>query len=179
MKICPRCQKNIPSVQVTEVQHFVAPGHAENVVHEHRICEVCAQELNLPHTGVPQKAIQNIWNLLQLHKTKAQQTVFPKGPTCQDCGMTLEELRRRGRVGCQRDYEVFHEYLEELLERMHGAHGHVGRLPGIDEVELERIQRVTDLQDKLELAIREEDYERAAGLRDEIKSLDEHEGTGV
>jgi protein arginine kinase activator len=86
--------------------------------------------------------------------------------------MTLEEFRKKGRLGCPKDYEVFREHIDELLERVHGAKLHVGRRPGISEDELNRMQNVTDLQHKLEIAIREEAYESAARIRDELKDLE-------
>jgi protein-arginine kinase activator protein McsA len=42
-----------------------------------------------------------------------------------------------------------------------------------DAVALEREQRLVDLRRKLETAIREEAYENAARLRDELKQLEE------
>lgn len=172
--ICPRCQKRVATVHVTEVQHFVAPGHPENVLRRQSLCETCAQELNLPHAGLPQKALANFWKLLQYHKQKVQGGPARSGPSCPKCGMTLEDLRRRGRVGCERDYQVFRQYLDELLERMHGATAHVGRRPGGREHDEEpsRDRRVADLRDALAVAIREEDYERAAVLRDELRTME-------
>ena len=82
--------------------------------------------------------------------------------------MTLVELQRKGRVGCERDYELFAQYLGEVLARMHGADKHVGRLPGVDEAEASNQEHLSDLQRALELAIRKEDYEAAADLRDEL-----------
>ena len=58
------------------------------------------------------------------------------------------------------------------VERMHGARRHVGRVPGIAESELARAQRISDLEQELDAAIREEAYERAASIRDELKALD-------
>ena len=169
--MCPRCKKNVVSVHVTEVEEFDGLGSPGNEVKEHHLCEACAQELNLPHTGLPQ-SMAKVLKLLQVHAKQAHIKVQASMPACPDCGMTLEELRRRGRVGCAKDYEVFREYLDELLERMHGARVHVGRLPGIAEGELRRVQQVSDLRNALELAVREEDYERAAELRDEIDGLE-------
>jgi len=112
----------------------------------------------------------DIWKLLQFSAQQVRQS--GKTLTCPDCGMTLTELRRRGRLGCPKDYEVFREYLDELLERMHGATEHVGRVPGLAEGELERVRKISDLKHELGQAINEEAYERAARLRDELKTLE-------
>ena len=63
-------------------------------------------------------------------------------------------------------------HVGELLERVHGARTHVGRVPGTSEKELERLQQMTDLRQQLEVAIRDEAYESAARLRDEIRALE-------
>jgi protein arginine kinase activator len=116
----------------------------------------------------------DIWKLLQY---SAQQTRKRAVIRCPDCGMTLEEFRKKGRLGCPKDYEVFRPQIDELLERVHGATEHRGRVPGLSEKELLRIQRMTDLQQELENAIREEAYENAARIRDELKELEVSEGS--
>lgn len=168
--ICPRCQKQFANVRVTEIKNFVAPGHPENEVLEHLICEGCAQELNLPHAGVPLQKQATLWRLLMKQRAAQKQA---QSPRCPDCGMSLEELRRKGRVGCEKDYEVFREYLDHQLERMHSATAHVGHLPGLGE--RKPVHSVDELRDALSLAIREEDFERAATLRDEIEAIESGE----
>jgi protein arginine kinase activator len=175
--ICPHCKKNPASVHVTEIGAFQAQGDPANEVREHHLCEGCAQQLNLPHAPVPN--MTKVWKLLQIHAKQAKIKIQASTLSCQACGMSLEELRRRGRVGCGRCYEVFQEYLDELLERMHGARAHVGRLPGVSEDDLQRMQRVGELRHALDAAIREEDYERAALLRDELKGLQTEGPTSV
>ena len=182
--LCPRCNKNVATLRVTEVTEFLGHGDPENQVEEHPLCEVCAQQLGLPSAcppGPAQMAQPQIWKLLQLaQKGLGKGAVFQgkltvsarPSPSCASCGMTLEELRRQGRVGCEECYPTFGVYLDESLERLHGSTQHVGRLPGIPESELERRHVVEGLKGELEVAVREEDYERAASLRDEIQSLD-------
>lgn len=97
-------------------------------------------------------------------------------PTCPDCGITLSEFRAKGRFGCPRDYEVFAEHLDPLLERIHDVQPakHQGRLPAsagrIDVVE-KRLS-LTDLRTRLTAAVAEENYEQAAKLRDQINELE-------
>jgi protein arginine kinase activator len=145
---------------------------------EQHLCEVCAQTLELPHAPALQKAQLDIWKLLQI---TAKQTRRKGGPTCGGCGLHLEEFRRKGRLGCPQCYEAFAAHLGEVFERVHGARQHVGRLPGTDvappapsdALALDREKRLVDLRQKLEIAIREEAYENAARLRDELRQLEE------
>ncbi len=175
--LCPRCNKNAATVHVFEIEDFVGPGDSRNQIQKHDLCEVCAQGSNLA-TGMPGSLMQamagtGLWNLLKGGPIKVQVTKKSGAPglTCPQCGMTAMELQRKGRVGCEHDYELFADYLEELLTRMHGANKHVGRLPGVNEVQASNQEQLSDLRRALELAIRKEDYERAADLRDELAGI--------
>ena len=46
--LCPRCNKNVATLQVTEVTEFKGHGDPGNKIEEHPLCEVCAQQLGLP-----------------------------------------------------------------------------------------------------------------------------------
>ena len=168
--ICQFCQKHPATVHVTELVHSAdeSGDHSYQTLDKH-ICPGCAQELDLPHMQVVTKNTVDIWKLLQqsTKRTRREQKL-----ACPDCGMTLAEFRSKGRLGCPKDYEVFREHLDALLQRMHNASTHVGRVPGVDQVALERNQRISSLRQKLEEAIREEAYEHAAQLRDELKGLE-------
>ena len=110
-----------------------------------------------------------VWKLLKESAKRARQE---SSVACPECGMTLAEFRSKGRLGCPHDYEVFAAHLKPLLLRVHNAAQHRGRLPGQDEGTRRRRQRLSDLRSKLEAAIREEAYESAAQLRDEIQELE-------
>jgi len=171
--ICQNCHKNLATVHVTEIVEIQeSDGQAQKSakeVSEQHLCEICAQTMDLPHTPASEhKTMADIWKLLQ---RSAQQNRQASGIVCPDCGMTLEEFRSKGRLGCPKDYEVFSAHVGGLLERVHGARRHVGRLPGVSDEELERMNAIDALEHDLEAAIREEAYERAARLRDEIQVL--------
>ncbi len=193
--ICQRCQQNPATVQVTEIAPDAVfglhggSGGADGAdgpdgpdgpngaggsqgpqgIIEHNLCAICAQSSDLPHQPLSvKKSPTEIWNLLQVSARRARAGA---AIACPNCGMTLAEFRQRGRLGCSKCYEAFAQQLEDLCERIHGAVQHVGRLPGLDEADLERRQRVTELERELETAIRAEAYESAARIRDELNGL--------
>lgn len=167
---CQDCKKNVATVHVTEiVEHEEGEGKAKREVSLGHLCEVCAERRNLPHSSIPKHSVAEIWKLLQY---SAQQTKRRPNITCPRCELNLDEFRRKGRLGCSQCYETFEPHLMELFERVHNAAAHVGRIPGISEDELHRQQQMTDLQQELEIAIREEAYESAAKIRDQLKSLE-------
>ena len=165
--ICQNCHKNEATVTVVELQPGQS-GPGEKTHTQQQLCEICAQSKNLPHAPVVKKSLGDIWKLLQSSGSPGPAT---DELTCPDCGMTRDEFRRRGRVGCERDYEIFAEDVREILERVHGATHHEGRLPGVSREEISRLEEIKQLEARLESAIRDEAYENAARIRDELMGL--------
>ena len=171
--LCQRCQNAQATVHIDEVSSFAGIGSPLNEVDEHHLCEQCAQEAEIPHAGVQHKTMDEVWKLLQISAMKAQKKtqVKKKTLTCGGCGTTLEQLRRKGRIGCQDCYATFAQYLDGLLERMHGSTEHSGRIPGVDVAEAERVRKIEALDAELSRAIADEKFERAAELRDQLGQL--------
>ncbi|MAG63220.1 MAG: UvrB/UvrC motif-containing protein [Gemmatimonadota bacterium] len=84
---------------------------------------------------------------------------------CPECGISMGAVTAESRLGCERCYEAFHEALEPLLEEMQGAGRHVGRLPGGRHA-----ADIAGLQRELEEAVESQDFDRAAELRDRIRT---------
>ena len=63
-----------------------------------------------------------------------------------------------------------------LIQRIHGNSCHTGKVPVRGEAKLAEKQRVVTLRQELQAAIQEENFERAAQLRDEIKQLEQEGG---
>jgi protein arginine kinase activator len=187
--ICELCNKHPATVHVTELTKGPpgsvkasgsGPGSSGKgqpgkstpgpLVKQKHLCEACAQSLELPHAPVVlNKGVLDIWKLLRQSAEKAR---AEGSLTCPDCGMSLAEFRSKGRLGCPKDYEVFRAHLEPLLLRVHNAKEHRGRIPGLDDAQRSRRRQLTDLRARLEAAVREEAYEDAARLRDEIQQLE-------
>lgn len=92
---------------------------------------------------------------------------------CPECGFTIDDLRKVRRFGCGKCYTVFAEEVAPMLRGMHKGMSHIGKVPeGLMESHT-RHQRLEELRKNLEQAIASESYEIAAGLRDEIRTLDE------
>jgi protein arginine kinase activator len=99
---------------------------------------------------------------------------------CNGCGMLFEEFVQTGLLGCPQCYHDFHEYLQPVLRRMHGVikqtvEGEEPRKMPLHEtghhVEEPETAAMTreHLEMELNLALLEEDYERAAAIRDRLK----------
>jgi protein arginine kinase activator len=92
--------------------------------------------------------------------------------SCASCNTTLRQILETGRVGCSTCYATFPVQLESLLEGIHVALAHRGKVPRVSDA---RARVRADLQSKrglLKTALTTENYEEAAALRDEIKALE-------
>ncbi|NQW99528.1 UvrB/UvrC motif-containing protein [bacterium] len=95
------------------------------------------------------------------------------GRKCVTCGFSLDDLKRVRRFGCSDCYATFGEEVAQMVRGMHKGISHVGKVPeGLMAVQF-RNQRIEELRSRLEQAITSESYEEAAGIRDEIRNLDE------
>ncbi len=103
------------------------------------------------------------------------------GLCCGDCGTTLEAVRVGGPLGCSQCYEVFGDVLiadllatNRISSRIAVANKnkplHRGRSPG-EAPEINPAMALLALNAVLSDAVAREDFEGAAGLRDQIKAL--------
>ena len=95
------------------------------------------------------------------------------GRRCPTCGMTESELQRTGRVGCADCYKTFEDILTPYIRKLQGATAHVGQAPKTAENPAQPVENPVDsLKAKLSEAVKQENYEEAARLRDEIRRLE-------
>ncbi len=153
--LCQACLANPATIHLTEIQ--------DEVREEQHICESCAAAQGLNNEAFVTNMVDAI-----------SRSVSAPNRACPHCGMTFEEFRAKGRFGCPKDYEVFDEALSGLLAKMHsGASRHKGRLPrGQHEVETTVGDRLLQLRRELRDAIKDEKYENAARIRDEIQGIE-------
>lgn len=98
--------------------------------------------------------------------------------TCSGCGLTFQAFTRQGRFGCGECYKAFRPRLEPIMRKIHGASLHRGQRPvaifdsdpGDDTIPVKEEER---LEAELTKAIESEDFERAAEIRDKLKTIRE------
>lgn len=92
---------------------------------------------------------------------------------CDNCQMSLSEFLKSGRLGCSKCYEEFGSALSKPLRQIHGAVSHTGKVPKRGEEKISRESKIRRLKAELDKAVLNQEFEKAAELRDEIKSLSE------
>jgi protein arginine kinase activator len=90
---------------------------------------------------------------------------------CPRCGFSQADFKKSGRLGCPECYATFAEGLAGLLKTMHKGTRHIGKAPEALRATRESAGLLKTLQAKLAKAIKDENYEQAALVRDEIKQL--------
>ena len=169
MFLCEKCSKPA-TVHLTEIS-----GGKRSEVH---LCDVCAQE-----AGYVQQSHTPINELLNQFLKAHAQVAEAQATTCPECGMTWQEFKDTGLLGCVKDYELFEAQLQGVIERaQQGAGHHSGKTPPPVELSAEgekkedpvklRQAELQKLKRELARAVEEESYEKAAKLRDQIKVLE-------
>lgn len=96
---------------------------------------------------------------------------------CPNCGCTLEDIAKTAKLGCPKCYEEFSEHLDQILQHAHGAIKHVGKVPKNwkkqqAEKDINPIKYIVEMNQKLNLAVKEERYEEAAQIRNKLTVLE-------
>ena len=86
--------------------------------------------------------------------------------------MSYTEFSRSGRLGCAMCYTHFSQQLEPLLRRVQGGTQHAGKVPGRTGGTLMLKNKIQQLRQDLQKYVSNEEFEKAALVRDEIKQLE-------
>ncbi|MBN2269417.1 MAG: UvrB/UvrC motif-containing protein [Sedimentisphaerales bacterium] len=158
---CQICNNRDATIHLTEI--------TDGARSEMHICEQCAAEQGIAvKSHIP---INELLSSLLAAQPADDELSDPseQEAACPICGFTLDQFRKEGVLGCPNDYEVFAKSLQPLIERAHcGKIAHSGKLPSRTSLDTKKQVRLLNLRRQLELAVRNEDYELAAKLRDNI-----------
>jgi protein arginine kinase activator len=97
---------------------------------------------------------------------------------CPVCGFSQADFKKTGRLGCSACYATFGESLSALLKAMHKGTSHTGKVPERIWRRHQLTERLKSLEEDLQKAVREENYESAAHLRDQIRQESENTHDG-
>lgn len=139
---------------------------------EVHLCDKCAEEQG---AVMPTISVSSMLSSL-IEQQEAEMEEDLEGLVCPMCGMTHLQIRKQGKVGCARCYETFAKFLMPFVERIQGSSEHRGKAPRrLARTDTEIRRNLLHLKQRLKIAVMEEDFELAATLRDEIRTLGEKE----
>jgi protein arginine kinase activator len=164
--LCQDCHKNLATVRYAEV--------VDGKVSEQHLCQECLGRRQESVSSGFQFAKPAAFRGKPAPATRPAAGADPveARQSCTACNTTLKQVLETGQVGCSTCYETFPVQLESLLEGIHIALAHRGKVPRLDDA---RARLRSDLQAKrglLKTALTTENYEEAAALRDEIRAIE-------
>lgn len=170
--ICQECQERPATL------HFTKILNGEKT--ELHYCEKCAQEKGemFMFDGEPGFSINNLLAGLFSYDPIFQQTkqeTLPRNDIlqCENCKMTFKQFLNVGKFGCSHCYETFKEQLTPILKRLHsGNYEHQGKIPKRIGGSIHIKKQIQQFRTDLQVAIQNEEFERAAEIRDQVRALE-------
>ncbi|MDR1891755.1 MAG: UvrB/UvrC motif-containing protein [Oscillospiraceae bacterium] len=169
--LCENCKQNQAT---THISHTV-----NGQTQERHLCAKCAAKLGAaPFSGFDISSLLAN-SLISMEPfgnfTKTLPDLQPQANVavrCNGCGISFGELAQSGKAGCPECYEIFYDRLLPSLQRIHGKAGHVGRVPAGASQKARNAAELNALKVKLAATVENQEYEEAARLRDQIKTLE-------
>ncbi len=162
--VCKKCGKNEASVYMRRTVN----GESREIA----LCKACAEsdpEVMKMMKGSMADELNFFGSLFDFPAVRGISTAKKQ---CSLCGSTYEDIASSGKVGCAGCYEAFKGQLASSIARLHGNVRHTGRAPARLKAKNERADKLKRLREEQKAAIAAEDFERAAQLRDEIRTLE-------
>ena len=151
--MCEICGKEEGRIKYTKVIN------GEKV--EFYICEGCARNKGFISPGTS----------LKKDKESEENVKILQDSECPLCGWKLVDVEKKGKLGCPNCYRTFRTYVSSIVGELHGRGKHRGKIPILDERKLLLKKKIREAKKGLDDAIKKEEYELAAELRDKIKTL--------
>ncbi|MBR3002202.1 MAG: UvrB/UvrC motif-containing protein [Clostridia bacterium] len=181
---CDNCGKNNANVRYLR--------NINGVKQEMNLCEECSRKLGITDIGfnMPIDFSSFLGGFFEdFENSDLMQLVEPRTKLkCKGCNYTFEDIINTGKFGCPECYETFETEIDSLLNKLHGSNRHKGRLGKLEKAKVEEENKSADspkkdkksneqnkleqLKNKLKQLVKEEKYEEAAKVRDEIKELE-------
>lgn len=175
---CQKCGKHEANVKYTQI--------INGIKKEMNLCDNCAHKLGITQDfsfNIPMDFKSLIGDFFGEYENNfIPSLISSKTLECKNCHMIYDEFINTGKFGCEECYEIFSEKIDPIIKNLQGSNRHIGRKGRISDRNIkQRVEetkenkeksKIEKLQEELKNAIKEERYEDAAKLRDEIKKLE-------
>ncbi|MCI6007810.1 UvrB/UvrC motif-containing protein [Oscillospiraceae bacterium LCP25S3_E10] len=91
---------------------------------------------------------------------------------CKSCGSSFADIARSGKVGCADCYTNFYDELLPSIQKIHGNIQHTGKVVAGAGADLKLSREIEKTRQELAQAVKEQNFELAAKLRDKINDLE-------
>ncbi|MCM3719721.1 UvrB/UvrC motif-containing protein [Fictibacillus phosphorivorans] len=167
---CEECHEREASL------HFTKIINGEKT--EFHICEHCAKEKGEFLPGSNSFSIHQLLSGL-LHgdghvPNTPSSNFIPPSLACEKCGMSYYQFAKIGRFGCDHCYKAFESKLNPIFKRVHGGNTvHAGKIPLRAGNSIQEKRQLQQLKQAMQQYILNEEFEKAAETRDEIRKIEQ------
>ncbi len=168
---CDICKDKEATIHIQEV--------VNNNIKSMHICEKCAKKygfnnelidigfhlMDFLHNFKPMKADEKKLNKKNKYPIVEDENVIK----CSQCNTTYNKFLETGKFGCAYCYTAFRENIKPIIRRIHGKTMHKGNAPEKYKKQLKSMRSILSLNHRLKVAVKKEDFETAADIRDTIK----------
>jgi len=160
-----------------------ADTHVKRVINgefeEYNLCSDCAKELGYTNLfdGFANDFADGFNTMLGSFFSNAL-PARSQATRCEVCGASYGDITRSGMMGCANCYTIFADQLMPTIRRVHGNTTHCGKHSVFAKKEKEVVaeekeeNQLEKLKAELKLAIDNQEFEKAAELRDKIKEME-------
>lgn len=164
---CQKCGKYDATVHFTEIINGAKT--------EKFLCSNCAEGKNTAFTFSSPFDL-GFDNFFQSFLSSPKSTsVGSAAGICPVCKSSLSDIQKSGRLGCAECYRTFNEYLLRPLKEIHGSNSHTGKIPKRSGKGIRKINQLEKLKNELNRAVLDQNFEKAAELRDRIREIENQE----
>lgn len=180
--LCEKCNKNPATV------HYRYNDNGS--ITELHLCSDCARnEGIISQNGMSTKGFSSKYGIgddyfgaLPFSSLFSQSYSKPKSlslKVCPECGLSENELRNGGKLGCAQCYSTFSDIVDVMLRKMHMSNEYKGKAPeGLGEG-MSLGSKLEKLRAEMQTAVDNQEYEQAAKIRDAIRRLESADGGDV
>lgn len=179
--LCEHCKQRNANVKYTQI--------INGIKREVFLCDKCSKELGVGEVNfnMPIDFASFFGDFLNEYNEAYMPILSKQKPIqCDKCNMTYSDFVHDGKFGCSHCYDVFSENIDPILKRLHGSNRYIGRKAIQTETTQNKIKetkkeenensvesKIRNLKLEIKKMIKEEKYEEAAKIRDEIKKLEQ------
>lgn len=175
--LCQKCHKKTASVFISSIIN----GQETRIY----LCDDCAKDYPLLNFNFQDLfSMKDVMNKFSIDEDTSidekkedlleiESNSEDKDIICTNCYSTYDEYRETGKLGCSKCYEAFEKQLKPILKNIYGYEEYIGKTPKKYNSHTYINKEIRILQEDLNMAIEQEEYEKAADIRDKIKELEE------
>lgn len=96
---------------------------------------------------------------------------YSEATVCPKCGLSLLEVQKTGIVGCVNCYKVFDNEIKKIILKKQGNINHIGKISSRHFSRIKLKEKIAQLEESKNLAIKNENFILAESLKNQIEKL--------